>query len=639
MDGLQRGAAAIVGVAESDLGAVAADMSAIDLMAQGIHRALDDCGLGLSDVDGLICATAQSRTSGLKLAEYLGISPAFIDTTILGGSSFMFHVAHAQAALQLGLCKVAVIAYGSTQRTIGRRHASVREYNPYETPFRPFLPSTAYALAASRHMHQYGTTREQLAAVAVAAREWALLNPVAWEKKPLTIAEVLSARMISYPFTVRDICLVTDGGGAVIMTTAERARSLKKPPVYVLGCGQAITHANISSMPDLTVTGALPSGRAAYAMAGLAPKDIDVLELYDAFTINTILFLEDLGFCKKGEGGRLSPADALRPRSSAGQHQWRRTVLLPSRDVRAVSADRGDAAAARRMRRAPGRRCETAIAHGNGGVLRRRAPSSSGHKQRFEIGGAKWPKAHWFGLRMSTGSASSPSTTRRSTRSRRGARGHRRDVERGNADPAIKAMVLIGAGRSFIAGADIRQFGTRRPPPVRAGGRMKCSTRAPKPVVAAIHGYALGGGLEIALACHYRIAVPSAKVGLPEVLIGILPGAGGTQRLPRLIGPKAAMEMITSGRHVPAEEAHQLGIIDELVPEGGDLKAAAIAFARRVADTRPLPRIRDHDEKLAEGNRSRHLRSDAQVDRAARPQPERALCLHRGGRGRLHDAV
>ncbi|MGA7264534.1 MAG: acetyl-CoA acetyltransferase, partial [Stellaceae bacterium] len=297
MDRLQRGSAAIVGVAESDLGAVAKEMSPIDLMAQGIQRALADCGLNLRDVDGLLCATAQSRTSGLALSEYLGISPAFIDTTILGGSSFMFHVAHAQAALQLGLCKIAVIAYGSTQRTVGRRQASVREYNPYETPFRPFLPATAYALAASRHMHQYGTTREQLAAVAVAAREWALLNPAAWEKKPLTIDEVLSARMVSYPFTVRDCCLITDGGGAAVMTTAERARSLKKPPVYVLGCGQAITHANISSMPDLTVTGAVTSGRAAYQTARLGPGDIDVVELYDAFTINTILFLEDLGFC------------------------------------------------------------------------------------------------------------------------------------------------------------------------------------------------------------------------------------------------------------------------------------------------------------------------------------------------------
>jgi 3-hydroxyacyl-CoA dehydrogenase len=174
------------------------------------------------------------------------------------------------------------------------------------------------------------------------------------------------------------------------------------------------------------------------------------------------------------------------------------------------------------------------------------------------------------------------------------------NVERGNADPAIKAMVLIGAGRSFIAGADIRQFGTSRPPPVPGRRPHQILDASTKPVVAAIHGYALGGGLEIALASHYRIAVPSAKVGLPEVLIGILPGSGGTQRLPRLIGPKAAMEMIVSGRHVPAEEAHRLGVIDELVPEGGDLHQAAIAMARGIADTRPLPRIRDRDDKLAE---------------------------------------
>src|SRR5215831_10080483 len=174
------------------------------------------------------------------------------------------------------------------------------------------------------------------------------------------------------------------------------------------------------------------------------------------------------------------------------------------------------------------------------------------------------------------------------------------NVERGNTDPSIKAMVLIGAGRSFIAGADIRQFGTRRPPPVPGKRTHEVLDASAKPVVAAIHGYALGGGLEIALASHYRIAVPSAKVGLPEVLIGILPGSGGTQRLPRLIGPKAAMEMIVSGRHVPAEEAKALGVIDELVPEGHDLKEAAIAMARRIADIRPLLRIRDREEKLSE---------------------------------------
>ncbi len=374
MSGLQRGGAAIVGAAESDLGHVGEGFNVIDLMAQGIARALEDAGLNLRDVDGLFCASTQARTSGLSLAEYLGISPSYIDTTILGGSSFEFHVAHALAAIQLGLCQVAVIAYGSTQRSVGRRQASVREINPYETPFRPFLPPTAYAMAASRHMHEFGTTREQLAEVAVAARQWAMLNPAAWEKKPLSVSDVLGARMISYPFTVRDICLVTDGGGAIVMTAPERARSLKKPPVYVLGVGSAITHANISSMPDLTVTGALEAGRQAYAMAGMKPADIDVLELYDAFTINTILFLEDLGFCKKGEGGPFVSGGRIAPGGSPGGslpvntnggglsycHPGMYGLFLL---IEAVRQLRGECGA----RQVPG--AETAIAHGNGGVL------------------------------------------------------------------------------------------------------------------------------------------------------------------------------------------------------------------------------------------------------------------------------
>ena len=163
-------------------------------------------------------------------------------------------------------------------------------------------------------------------------------------------------------------------------------------------------------------------------------------------------------------------------------------------------------------------------------------------------------------------------------------------VEKGDADPNVKAMVLIGAGRSFIAGADIRQFGTVRP--VLKKTSVEVLDDATKPTVAAIHGYALGGGLEHALACHYRIAVPAAKVGLPEVLIGILPGGGGTQRLPRLIGPKAAMEMIVSGRHVTADEAKTLGIVDAITP-GKDLRAEAIAYAKSVVDKRPLQRVRD----------------------------------------------
>ena len=370
MQGLKRASAAIVGVAKSDLGQVADGMSVIDLMAQGTKRALDDCGLDLKAVDGLFCATAQSRLSVLAFAEYLGIDPPFLGSTIVGGSSFEYHVAHAMAAIEQGLCNVAVIAYGSTQRTVGRKQASQREINPYETPFKPFLPASAYALAAARHMHEFGTTREQLAAVAVAARDWALLNPAAWEKKPLTIDGVLSSRLVSYPFTVRDCCLVTDGGGAIVVTSAERARALKKPPAYVLGCGQSVTHASISSMPDLTVTGAAASGRRAYQMAKLGPADVDVLELYDAFTINTILFLEDLGFCKKGEGGafvsngRIAPKGSVPVNTNGGGlsycHPGMYGLFLLIEAVRQLRGECG----ARQVQD-----CEVAIAHGNGGVL------------------------------------------------------------------------------------------------------------------------------------------------------------------------------------------------------------------------------------------------------------------------------
>ncbi|HVH74121.1 MAG TPA: 3-hydroxyacyl-CoA dehydrogenase NAD-binding domain-containing protein [Stellaceae bacterium] len=199
-------------------------------------------------------------------------------------------------------------------------------------------------------------------------------------------------------------------------------------------------------------------------------------------------------------------------------------------------------------------------------------------------------------------------------------------IERGNADPAIRAMVLIGAGRSFIAGADIRQFGTNRPRPVPGRRPQDLLDGSQKPVVAAIHGYALGGGFEIALAAHYRVAVPSAKVGLPEVLIGILPGGGGTQRLPRLVGPKVALDLITSGRHVPAPEAKDLGMIDELVPEG-ELRQAAVAFARRIADRRPLPRIRDRGERLAEGTPELFEATRKAIARRARNQKAPYNCI------------
>ena len=268
--GLTRGAAAIVGAAESDLGEVAEGTNVIDLMAQGVHRALDDCGLTLADVDGVFAASGQSRMPSTALCEYLRLQPRVHDSTMMGGSSFMTHVAHAQAAIEAGLCEVAVIAYGSTQRSAGRRNVAPREFNPYETPFKPLTPASAYALAASRHMHQYGTTREQLAEIAVAARRWALLNPAAWEKAPLTVADVLASRMVSHPLTVRDCCLVTDGGAAAIMVRADRARDLTKKPVYFLGAGGAHSHRSITQMKDLTTSVAAESGPRAFAMAGLA---------------------------------------------------------------------------------------------------------------------------------------------------------------------------------------------------------------------------------------------------------------------------------------------------------------------------------------------------------------------------------
>ncbi len=365
-----RGKIAIVGAAESDLGEVAPGLTPVDLMAQATHGALEDAGLQLSDIDGVFTATTQLPFPALSLCEYLGISPRYVDGTNIGGSSFMSHLGHALAAIHSGMCSVALIAYGSNQRTVGRSQSAPQEISPYDAPYQPRFPLNAYALAAARHMHEFGTTREQLAEVAVAARQWALLNPKAWEKRPLTIEEVLSAPIVSSPLSVRDCCLVTDGGGAILVTSAERARTLKKTPVFVLGVGDAVTHRHVASMPDLTTTGARLSGERAYAMSGLTAKDIDVIELYDAFTICTILFLEDLGFCKKGEGGAfversaIAPGGAWKVNTSGGGlsycHPGMYGLMLLIESVRQLRAECG-------ARQASG--AQTALVHGNGGVL------------------------------------------------------------------------------------------------------------------------------------------------------------------------------------------------------------------------------------------------------------------------------
>ena len=364
-----RGGAAIVGVAESDLGEVGPEYTPLDLIGQATLRALEDASLKKEDVDGLFSASAYYQMPTLSVGEYLGIRPRYSDATSMGGSSFVSHLFHAAAAIDAGLCEVALITYGSTQRSGWGRLVSGSETLPYEAPYNARYPVSMYALAASRHMYQYGTTREQLAEVAVAAREWAKLNPKAFIREDLSIKDVLGSRMVSFPLSVLDCCLVTDGGGAVVVMSPERAETLSKPPVYLLGAGEAHWHRYISQMPDLTVTAAAESGPRAYRMAGIGPGEVDVALLYDAFTINTVLFLEDLGFCRKGEGGafveggRIAPGGGLAVNTSGGglsyNHPGMYGLLLIVEAVRQLRGECGE----RQID------AEVALVHGNGGVL------------------------------------------------------------------------------------------------------------------------------------------------------------------------------------------------------------------------------------------------------------------------------
>lgn len=370
-----RGKTAIVGVGTFGCGE-AKGFSEMEVLARSAQAAVADAGLKMSDIDGLCTASVGSTMWPMPVVEYLGLRPTFIDGTMVGGSSFIAHLLPAMHALQSGQCNAVLVCYGSTQRTatFGRREiAQARRWmdpQPYETPYEPFNPPSAYALATSRHMHQYGTTRRDLAEVAVAARRWAQMNPEAFMREPLSIDDVLAARMVSDPLSVRDCCLVTDGGGAYVMVRAERAKDLPRPPVYVLGNGTAVWNRQISAMHDLTVTAATQSGREAYAMAGLAAKDMDVVQLYDAFTINTLLFLEDLGFCQKGEAGAfvqnggIAPGGHLPVNTNGGGlscvHPGMYGIFALIEAVRQLRGECGE-------RQVAG--AQTAIAHGNGGTL------------------------------------------------------------------------------------------------------------------------------------------------------------------------------------------------------------------------------------------------------------------------------
>ena len=298
--------AAIAGVAESDLGVVA-PKTALQLQAEAAREALAEAGLTFGDVDAVFSAGGEEYAPTLRVAEYLGIQPRYTDSTNIGGSSFVAHAGHARAAIAQGLCEVALITYGSTQRSsrsraLGRT-GGVRGPFQFEGVWGLPLPVGAYALAASRHMHEFGTTPEQLAEVAVATRAWAALNPKAYYRDPITIDDVIGSPWIAEPLHLLDCCLVTDGGGAVVIVSADRARDLPKAPIWIAGHGESHSHMTIANMPDLTTTAANHSGPAAMAMAGVRHDDVDVVELYDSFTITVLLTLEALGFCGRGESG------------------------------------------------------------------------------------------------------------------------------------------------------------------------------------------------------------------------------------------------------------------------------------------------------------------------------------------------
>ncbi|MEU1747315.1 acetyl-CoA acetyltransferase [Micromonospora arida] len=365
---------AIVGAAECDLGNTG--RSTLTLQTQAVTRALADAGLTLADVDGL-ATTGVSRFSTTQLAEYLGQQPRWVDSTFVGGSAAEMMVARATQAIDAGQASTVVISFASNQRSARSRSLGgiVEEHTPeaqFEAPYGPLYPLSYYAMAAQQYFHRYGGTREKLAEIAVAAREWALLNPAAFRygAGPLTVDDVLAAPMVSSPLTVADCCLVTDGGGAVVLTTLDRARDLRHPPVRVLGYGERSTNTSMTAVEDLTVTGARESGREAFARAGITPADVDVLEVYDSFTITAALSIEALGFCGPGEvldfiqDGRIRPGGELALDTSGGGlsycHPGQYGVLLL---VEAVRQLRGEAGA----RQVPDAR--VAVAHGTGGIL------------------------------------------------------------------------------------------------------------------------------------------------------------------------------------------------------------------------------------------------------------------------------
>ena len=364
----------VVGAAETLLGVVP-DHTELSMFALAAQGALSEAGMTFKDVDGIF-VNYMGEEGSVQVGEYLGISePRYVDSTDIGGASFVAFVHHAMNAIANGRCEVALIGYASRQRSLRNRSYTLKDKGldnaaQFEKPYGLPWPIGYYAMIAARHFYEYGTQSEQLAEIAVAAREWAQLNPKAWKRDPLTVEDVLESRLICEPLRRLDCCLITDGGGVVILSNKERARDARKKPIRVLGAGESQTRWNLSQAADITVTAGVVSGREALGMAGISPQDVDFLQPYDSFTITVLTALEDLGFCDKGEGGafvengRLAPGGSLPAMTSGGGLSYNHPGALGVQlIIEAVRQLRGEAGA--RQLEDP----QIGLVHGVGGLL------------------------------------------------------------------------------------------------------------------------------------------------------------------------------------------------------------------------------------------------------------------------------
>jgi len=347
--------------------------SALEIQALSARAALDEAGLAPSDVDGYFTVASTAGTGPLPIVDYLDLNPRYVDGTTIGGASFVAHVNHAVAAIARDRCRVALITYGSTARSsgiaVGTRERIAGDYLDQFEGIYGISTVALYALVAQRHMHVYGTTSAQLAEIAVACRRHAGLNPHALYRDPITVEDVLRSPVIAAPLHLLDCCVITDGGGAVVVVHPDLARDLPKRPVRILGSAEAVAH-TAAGKRDFLVSAAAETGPRALDEAGVTHDDIDLAMIYDSFTITVLMTLEDLGFCKKGEGGRFVENGRLQlggelPLNTDGgglssNHPGMRGIFLVIEAVRQLRGECGP-------RQVEG--CRIALVHGTGGAL------------------------------------------------------------------------------------------------------------------------------------------------------------------------------------------------------------------------------------------------------------------------------